>query len=214
MKFGTAIHQTKGFLLYIDVWGPRKNISLGGKMWFVTFINDYSRRVRMYPMRHKNEVLRIFMEWKKMVENQTDKKIKKLRSDNSGEYTYDPFLKVCRDEGIVRYFTVLGKPQQNGVAERMNQTLIEKVRCILSQAGLSKAFWAETLSYAVHLVIRLPVSRNVGKTPLEVWSSAPVRDYDNLHVFGCPACYHVTDSKLDPRAKKAKFIGFSKGMKG
>ena len=165
-------------------------------------------------MRHKNEVLQIFLEWKKMVENQTDRKIKKLRSDNGGEYTYDPFLKVCRDEGIVRHFTVPGKPQQNGVAERMNQTLIEKVRCILSQAGLSKAFWAEALSYAVHLVNRLPVSGNGGRTPLEVWSGSPVSDYDKLHVFGCPAYYHVTDSKLDPRTKKVKFMGFSKGVKG
>ena len=142
VKFGTAIHQTKGILDYVhtDVWGPTKNVSLGGKRWFVTFIDDYSRRVWMYPMRHRNEVLQIFLEWKKMVENQTNRKIKKLRSGNGGEYTYDPFLKVCRDEGIVRHFTVLGKPQQNEVAERMNQTLIEKVRCILSQAGLSKAF--------------------------------------------------------------------------
>ena len=84
----------------------------------------------------------------------------------------------------------------------------------MSQAGLSKAFWAEALSYAVHLVNRLPVSGNGGKTPLEVWSGTPVIDYDKLHVFGCPAYYHVTNSKLDPRAKKAKFMGFSKGVKG
>ena len=168
----------------------------------------------MYPMRHKNEVLQIFLEWKKMVENQTDRKIKKLRSDNGGEYTYDPFLKVCRDEGIVRHFTVPGKPQQNGVAERMNQTLIEKVRCILSQAGLSKAFWAEALSYAVHLVNRLPVSGNGGRTPLEVWSGSPVSDYDKLHVFGCPAYYHVTDSKLDPRAKKSQVYGLKQRREG
>ena len=116
----------------------------------------------------------MFLEWKKMVVNQTDKKIKRLRSDNGGEYTYDPFLKVCRDEGIVRHFTVPGKPQQNGVAKRMTQTLIEKVRCILSQAGLSKAFWAEALSYAVHLMNRLPVSGNGGKIPLEVCSGTPI----------------------------------------
>ena len=154
VKFGTTIHQTKGILDYVhtDVWSPTKNVSLGGKRWFVPFIDDYSRRVWMYPMRHKNEVLQIFLEWKKMVENHMDRKIKKLRSDNSGEYTYDPFLKVCRDEGIFQHFTISGKPQQNGVAERMNQTLIEKVRCIFSQAGLSKAFWAEALSYHIILL--------------------------------------------------------------
>ena len=147
VKFGTAIHQTKGILDYVHtgVWGP-KNVSWGGKRWFVTFIDDYSRRVWMYCMRNKNEVLQIFLEWKKMVENQTDRKIKRLRSDNGGEYTYGPFLKVCEDEGIVRHFTVPGKPQQNGVAETMNQMLIEKVRCTLFQAGLSKTFWAEALN--------------------------------------------------------------------
>ena len=81
--------------------GSHEECLIGRKEVFVTFIDDYSRRVWMYPTRHKNEVLQIFLEWKKMVENQTDKKIKKLRSDNGGEYTYDPFLKVCRDEGIV-----------------------------------------------------------------------------------------------------------------
>ena len=85
----------------------------------------------------------------------------------------------------------------------------------MSQAGLSKAFWAEALSYPIYLVNCLLVSGNGGKNSLEVWSGAPIRDYDNLHVFGCPAYYHVTDSNLDPRAKKkVKFMGFSKGMEG
>ncbi|KAJ8771862.1 hypothetical protein K2173_027039 [Erythroxylum novogranatense] len=65
-------------------------------------------------------------EWKKMVEMQTGRKIKTLRSDNGGEYKSDPFLEVCQDEGIVRHFTVRETPQQNGVAERMNRTLLEK----------------------------------------------------------------------------------------
>ena len=81
--------------------GPTKNISLGGKRWLVTLLDNYSMRVWMYPMRHKNEVFQIFFEWKKMVENQTNKKIKKLRLDNGEEYTYDSFLKVCRGVGIV-----------------------------------------------------------------------------------------------------------------
>ena len=55
---------------------------------------------------------------------------------------------------------------------------------------------------------RLPVSGNGGKTPLKIWSGTPVSDYDKLHVFGCLAYYHVTDSKLDPRAKKSQVYGF------
>ena len=78
----------------------------------------------------------------------------------------------------------------------------------------SNAFWAEAFSYVVHLVNRLPVSGNGERITLEVWSGSPVSDYDKLHVFECPAYYHVTDSKLDIRAKKAKFMGFSKCVNG
>ncbi|CAL9015461.1 unnamed protein product, partial [Prunus brigantina] len=103
-----------------------------------------------------------------MIETQSGRKIKTLRSDNGGEYKSDPFLKVCQDEGIVRHFTVRETPQQNGVAERMNRTLLEKVRCMLSNAGLGKAFWAEAITYASHLINRLPAAANEGKTPMEV----------------------------------------------
>ncbi|KAK0597829.1 hypothetical protein LWI29_028981 [Acer saccharum] len=68
--------------------------------------------------------------------------------------------------------------------------------------------------YASHIVNRLPASTLDGKTPKEVWSGQPVSDYDRLHIFGCPAYFHVTESKLDPRAKKAIFVGFSEGVKG
>ncbi|KAM1696422.1 hypothetical protein ACFXTN_027951 [Malus domestica] len=149
-----------------------------------------------------------------MIETQSGRKIKTLISDNGGEYKSDPFLKVCQDEGIVRHFTVRETPQQNGVTERMNRTLLEKVRCMLSNAGLGKAFWAEALTYASHLINRLPAAANEGKTPMEVWSGKPCTDYKFLHIFGCPAYYYVRESKLDPRAKKALFMGFSTGVKG
>ena len=118
------------------------------------------------------------------------------------------------DEGIERHFTVRETPQQNGVAERMNRTLLEKVRCMFSNAGLSKNFWAEALAYACYLVNRLPSSAIGGETPLEVWSGKTAADYDLLRVFGYPAYYHVKDDKLDPRAKKGVFVGFKKVIKG
>ena len=77
---------------------------------------------------------------------------------NGGKCTSDPFLQLCRDEGIERHFTVRETPQQNVVAEGMKKTLLEKVRCMLSNAGLSKSFWAEVLTYACRLIDRLPSS--------------------------------------------------------
>ncbi|GMI79054.1 hypothetical protein HRI_001574700 [Hibiscus trionum] len=216
VKFGTAIHNTKGILDYVhsDVWGPSKTTSLGGKHYFVTFVDDFSRRVWVYTMKSKDEVLKVFLKWKNMIENQTGKKIKRLRTDNGGEYRSDPLFDVCQEHGIVRHFTVRHTPQQNGVAERMNRTLLEKVRCMLSNAGLGKPFWAEAVTYAGHLINRLPSSAIGGKTPLEVWSGVPATDYDSLHVFGSTAYYHVKESKLDPRAKKAIFMGITHGVKG
>ena len=96
----------------------------------------------------------------------------------------------------------------------MNQTLLEKVRCMLSNAGLGKQFWAEAVMYASHLINRLPSAAVNGKTPLEVWSKKPANDYDTLRVFGSTAYYHVKESKLDPRAKTALFMGVTSGVKG
>ncbi|KAH9805146.1 hypothetical protein KPL71_002341 [Citrus sinensis] len=216
VKFGSAIHNTKGILDYVhsDVWGPTKTASLGGMHYFVTFVDDYSRKVWVYLMKNKNEVLGIFLKWKKMVETQTGRKIKRFRSDNGGEYKNDPFLQICQDEGIVRHFTIRDTPQQNGVAERMNRTILEKVRCMLSNAGLDKEFWAEAVVYACHLINHLPSTAIKGRTPMEMWTGKPATDYNSLHVFGSTTYYHVKESKLDPRAKKALFMGITGGVKG
>ena len=155
----------KGILDYVhtDVSGPTKTTSFGGRNYFVSFIDNYSRHTWVYPLRRKDEVLSTFVMWKKLVENQTGRKILKIRSNNGGEYTSDSFLQVCRNFGIEHHFTVRETPQQNGVAERMNQTLVEKVRCMLSTAGVGRQFWAEVLKYACHLVNRLSSAALEGK---------------------------------------------------
>ena len=91
-------------------------------------------------MKHRGKVLELFAERKKNLEKSTRRKIKVLRPDNGGEYKSDPFLKLYRDEGIDMHFTVRETLQQNGVVERMNMTLLEKIRCMLSNAGLPKKF--------------------------------------------------------------------------
>ncbi|KAG6397662.1 hypothetical protein SASPL_143832 [Salvia splendens] len=130
-----------------------------------------------------------------------------LRLGHAGERS----LQILAKQGLLK---VRNTPQQNGVSERMNRTLVEKVHCMMSNAGLDRTFWAEAITYAQHIVNRLPCSAIDGKTPLEVWSGKPATDYDSLRIFGSIAYYHVTESKLDPRAKKALFMGFSAGVKG
>ena len=170
VKFGTATHNTKDILGYIhsDLWGESRVPSLGGARYMLTIIDDYSRRVWSFFIKHKSDAFKTFKEWKIMIENQSGKRIKKLRTDNGLEFLSGEFEALCKSEGIARHYTVPGTPQQNGVAERMNRTILEKVRCMLSSSGLSKSFWAEAASTACHLINRSPNFAIEKKTPIEV----------------------------------------------
>ncbi|KAK1612928.1 hypothetical protein QYE76_036601 [Lolium multiflorum] len=116
------------------------------------------------------------------------------------------------DEGIVRHHTIPYTPQQNGVAERMNRTIISKARCMLSNAGMHRRFWAEAASTACYLINRSPCIPLDKKTPIEVWSGSSA-DYSQLRVFGCTAYAHVDNGKLEPRAVKCVFLGYGSGVK-
>ena len=148
-----------------------------------------------------------------MIERQTEKKVKVLRTDNGGEFCSDVFDDYCRKEGIVRHHTIPYTPQQNGVAERMNRTIISKARCMLSNAHMNKRFWAEAANTACYLINRSPSIPLNKKTPIEVWSGTPA-DYSHLRVFGCTAYAHVDNGKLEPRAIKCLFLGYGSGVKG
>jgi hypothetical protein len=95
----------------------------------------------------------------------------------------------------------------------MNRTLLERARCLLSNVGLSRDFWAEAVNTACYLVNRSPSTAIDCKTPYEVWSGTPA-DYSFLKTFGCPTYCHVNDGKLEPRSKKCIFLGYADGVKG
>ncbi|KAK8936753.1 hypothetical protein KSP39_PZI011993 [Platanthera zijinensis] len=218
VKFMTSSRRSKDVLEYIhsDVWGPAPVPSLGGANYFVTFIDDYSRKVWIYFLKQKSEVFEKFRIWKTQVENQTGKRVKYLRSDNGGEYTSLEFQGYCDQEGITRHFTIPGTPQQNGVAERMNRTLLERARCMRLYADLPKPFWAEAVSTARYLVNLSPSMSLDLKCPQEVWSGTPVT-YSDIYIFGCPVYTLMPDTertKLDAKSRKCIYLGRKTGTKG
>ena len=215
VKFNTSTHTTEGILDYVhsDLWGPARKTSFGGARYMMTIVDDYSRKVWPYFLKHKYQAFDVFKEWKTMVERQTERKVKILRTDNGMEFCSKIFKSYCKSEGIVRHYTVPHTPQQNGVAERMNRTIISKARCMLSNAGLPKQFWAEAVSTACYLINRSPSYAIDKKTPIEVWSGSPA-NYSDLRVFGCTAYAHVDNGKLEPRAIKCIFLGYPSGVKG
>ncbi|WVY96494.1 hypothetical protein V8G54_028645 [Vigna mungo] len=141
--------------------------SLGGAQYFVTFIDDHSRKLWVYPLKRKDEVLRIFKEFHTSVERETGKKLRCLRSDNGGKYR-GPFEHYCKAHGIRHEKVPPKTPQMNGVAERFNRTIAEKVRSMLSHAKLPKSFWGEALVTAADLINLSPSRPLNGKIPEEV----------------------------------------------
>ena len=107
-------------LVHTDVCGPLSVLARGGYSYFITFTNDYSRYRYIYLIKQKLEALEKYMEFKNEVENQTDKKIKTLRSDRGGEYLSQEFIDYLKKCAIISQLTPLGSPEWNGVSERRN----------------------------------------------------------------------------------------------
>lgn len=139
-------------------------------------------------------------------------KVKALKTDNGMEYCNKRFENYCEKNSILRHKTTTYTPQLNGLAERMNRILMEKMRCMLIHSKLPKTFWAEALNTACYLVNRSP-SIGIGcKTPIELWSRK-MADYSKFRIFGCKAYAHVKQGKLEARALICKFLGYPKGVK-
>ncbi len=209
-KAGKAPAKEKLELVHTDVWGPASVSSIGGKQYFVTFIDDHSRKVWVYFLRHKSDVFEAFKKWKAMVENETGLKIKKLRSDNGGEYEDNEFKKFCYQSGIKLIKTVPGTPQQNGTTQRMNTTLTERARSMRLQSRLPKHFCAEAVNTAAYLINRGPSKPLDLAIPEEIWTGKEVK-LSHLKVFGCVSYVHVSDharSKLDAKSVKCTLVGY------
>ena len=197
-------------LVHTDVCGKLDNRSLGGKEYFVTFVDSHSNMTWVYFLRHKSEVYGVFRKWKAAVENETGRRLKILRSDNGGEYTSTEFREYLERCGIRHETTVPKTPAQNGKAERMNRTIMESVRAMLRDGDMAKEFWAEAVRTAVYIRNRCPSSSLPEITPMEVWTGRKP-DVSHLRVFGCPAYAHVPRDergKLSPKTKKCWMLGY------
>lgn len=138
-------------LVHSDICGPMNTESLGGAKYFVTFTDDCTRYTETTMLRNKSDVFEAFKNYKKKAEKQTGKQIKKLRTDNGKEYLSNNFKNFLKEEGISHQLSVEYTPQQNGVAERKNRTLVEMARCIMLQGNLPQSLWAEAVNAATYI---------------------------------------------------------------
>ena len=179
-----------------------------------TLIDDYSRYTHVYLLENKWKVPAIIKDFIEMTKTQFQKKPKCIRSDRGGEYVNKDLQAYLKKEGIKIQNTVAYSPQQNGVAERKNRSLIEMARCMITDANLENKYWGKAVNTANYLQNRLP-SKPINKTPFELWYSK-VPNVEHLHIFGCEAFVHIPDTKrkkLDEKARKLIFVGYSEESK-
>ncbi|TXG51085.1 hypothetical protein EZV62_023609 [Acer yangbiense] len=202
-------------LIHADICGPISPTSNSKKRYLICFIDDFSRKTWVYFLVEKSEALVTFKHFKKYVEKEMDACIKCLRTDRGGEFTSQDFNEFCKENGIKRQLTAAYTPQQNGVAERKNRTIMNLVRSMLSEKKIPKTFWPEAVNWTVYILNRSPtlVVKNI--TPEEAWSGIKP-SVEHFRVFGCLAHVHVPDAKrtkLEDKSIACVLLGVSEESK-
>ena len=204
-----------GELIHTDLWGPAQTLSIGGHSYYMSFTDDYSRENQIIFLKQKSEALEAFKQYEARLMRQHDgAKIKTVHSDRGGEYLSAEFDAYLKGQGITRELTVHDSPQQNGVAERLNRTLVELVRAMLIGRDMPKFLWGEAISYASWLRNRLPSRATPGHTPYDL-VNGKCPDVSSAHEFGTRLYVHSADGrKLEARADEAYFVGVDGESKG
>jgi transposase InsO family protein len=200
-------------LVHSDLMGPFKPASAGGNLYLMTPLDDYSGYAAVKPLKHKSEATAelklIITAW----ERQTEKQVKAVRTDGGKEYT--AFDHWCSEKGISRERTVPHTPQQNGRAERLNKTLTEKVRVMLTESKMPKKYWAEAFATAFRLFNVSPRKKE-RQTPYEkFYKKKP--NLQDLRAFGSKTYSQVlptAKTKLGERSEEGRLLGTEPSTKG
>ncbi|GJZ30046.1 ribonuclease H-like domain-containing protein [Tanacetum coccineum] len=203
------------FMLHMDLFGPTFVSSLMNKKYCLVVTNDYSRFTWVFFLSTKDETSGILKNFITKIENLVDKKVKIIRCDNGTEFKNRVMSEFCEKKGIKREFSVARTPQQNGVAERRNRTLIEAARTMLADSKLPTTFWAEAVNTACYVQNRVLVVKPHNKTPYELFRGR-THALSFMRPFGC----HVTIlntldhlGKFDGKSDDGFFVGYSLNSK-
>jgi len=213
----SSFRANKGLeLVHTDLCGQITPKSIGGASYFLLVVDDYSRYMWVEMLRSKDQALESFKKVIARAENESGAKLKALRTDRGGELTSNLFSVFCSEGGIKHYTTTPYTPQQNGVVERRNQSVVEMPRCLLKTMKVPSVFWGEAVRTAVYLLNRSPTKALNNITPFEAWHGVKPK-VSHLKIFGCVAHVKLVGpgiSKLSDRSRRTVFIGYESGTKG
>ncbi|GJV90189.1 putative ribonuclease H-like domain-containing protein [Tanacetum coccineum] len=198
-------------MLHMDLFGPTSVRSINHKTYCLVVTDDYSRFSWVFFLATKDETSGILKTFITGIENQINHKVKIIRCDNGTEFKNNDMNQFCGMKGIKREFSVARTPQQNGVAERKNRTLIEAARTMLADSLLPTTFWAEAVSTACYVQNRVLVTKPHNKTPYELLHGRPP-SISFMRPFRCPVTILNTLDplgKFDKKADEGFFVGYS-----
>ncbi|GJR20554.1 zinc finger, CCHC-type containing protein [Tanacetum coccineum] len=202
-------------LVYGDLCGPIRPPTPSGKKYIFLLVDDYSRYMWVYFLTTKDQAFDTFKEYKKSTENELRTTLKMLRTDQGGEFTSNEFTQYCKENGIARQLTAPYSPQQNGVVERRNRTIMSTTRCMMKATNMPQNFWAEAVRHAIYILNSVPTKALEDITPYEaIKQRKPNLEY--LKVFGCIAYAKVPSqhlTKLDDRSTRMVYLGNEPGSK-
>src|SRR6266487_4981717 len=197
-------------LIHSDICGPFP-ISKDKCRYFITFTDDFTRYVWVKAISTKDEAINAFTRFYLEIETQFGVKIKRVRSDNGGEYSGQPFQSFMDSKSILWEPTIAYNPFENGVSERQNRTLMDYIRTIFADSDLPISLWSELLESAAYLRNRSPTKHLKGKTPYEaLYGEKP--DLSNLRIIGCQAWALIPRekrSKFDLRSSDCRLLGYA-----
>ncbi|KAI3770453.1 hypothetical protein L6452_01587 [Arctium lappa] len=198
-------------LIHMDLCGPMRTQSLGGKKYVLVIVDDYSRYTWVKFLRSKDETPEVLISFLKTIQVKLQRQVKFLRTNNGTEFKNKIVDEYLESVGISHQYSAARPPQQNGVVERRNRTLVEAARTMLSQSDLPLFLWAEAVSTACHTQNRSMIHRRFQKTPYELINNrTPTIKY--FHIFGCK-CFVLNDreslNKFSAKADEGIFIGYS-----
>ena len=190
--------------------------SIDGYKWTATYLDDHTRYGMMFFLKHKDEQFDAFKTYKAWAERQIGRKLKTIRTNRGSEFLSKEQKRYLQEHGIEHQTLMPYSPQQNGRAERFQQTIINKVESMWHAAGLSDGFWKHAVGTAVHVYNMTPISKAEFLTPKEMWSGSKP-DISHLRIFGCAAYVHVLKGKrrkLNPKSQEMIFVGYKNLSKG
>lgn len=202
-------------LVHGDLCGPITPTTPSGNRYFILLVDDCSRFMWIQLLPSKDRAADAIKQYQQAAEAETGRKLQAFRSDRGGEFTSADFAEHCAKRGVRRQLTAPYTPQQNGVVERRNQTVVATARSMLKAKGLPGKFWGEAVSTAVYLLNRSPTKSVQGKTPFESWYGKKPAVH-HLRTFGCVVHVKLNTpnmKKLDDRSKPMIFIGYERGSK-